>query len=302
MSFRRLYGDLVRGREKDASYQLEREELMYKIGVDVGRTFNTTKIVPPKFHGKLARIRDSGHDLKMINERDNQFKRSNVFKKSLSDMKTESDSIIKISQEINVLINAKKQIPASLIKKLPGNKVTTCAESSERTGTSPLSSSSSCAAARVTGRRGKPLSSSGGGMLLTKSTGRLTSHIELPAIAQQREKRRAAQISRRCVNADLNPHTLVGGKNIANKSYSLSKWTTEERQRLTEIFHSMKQPEQRKSLELWRLYFEAFAAQFKLFFPKRTIDEIIAKAREMTSKRQMKELGEERYWLDQKHV
>jgi hypothetical protein len=256
MSFTRLYGDLVRGKEKDPEFRLEREELLFRLGHDVGRVFKTERITGPKYHGKLARCRDPGHDTKMLFEKDDRFKRSIETKKSVSTTLNEADMLHKTTAEISKLMASGKHIPDSVIMRLP------CGDSGDKSIiTLPkISSAAAPMQTRVNDRSPKQIS------------------LQIPVNVKAR--------------------TIVQSKSVSNKGFTQERWSKDERQRINEIYASVEQPRQKKSIELWTLYFEDFASRFQKFFPRRTSAEVILKVQEMIAKRQLKEHGEIEYWKE----
>jgi len=86
--------------------------------------------------------------------------------------------------------------------------------------------------------------------------------------------------------------------NRSDRSFSLMKWSDEELSRMSSIYNEMNQPKQKNSVNLWALYLESFSARFRAFFPGRSEEEVIEKAREMISKRRLKERGEPLFWKE----
>lgn len=86
--------------------------------------------------------------------------------------------------------------------------------------------------------------------------------------------------------------------NISDKSSSKMKWSAEERDRMNQIYLDMAQPSQKNNTKMWVIYLEGFAERYRSFFPSRSRKDVMEKARDMISKRKLKEHGEPLFWKD----
>jgi hypothetical protein len=96
------------------------------------------------------------------------------------------------------------------------------------------------------------------------------------------------------------PTILVDNRRLFDRTKSKSKWSLEERQKLNTLYREIPLPPPHAKPEIWQLYFEKVAERFYVFYPDRSKQDIRDKLRSMISRRQMKEEGEESYWLKMK--
>lgn len=99
--------------------------------------------------------------------------------------------------------------------------------------------------------------------------------------------------SKTCVVKYMANNSLSKESNSKNKSVSSNKWTILERDKLVEMYLSLKAP---LCAELMAGFYDEVAARFRVFYPLRTRVEVTLKMREMLLNNAMKSPGEVAYW------
>jgi hypothetical protein len=88
---------------------------------------------------------------------------------------------------------------------------------------------------------------------------------------------------------------IIRDLNTIDKGFSRNKWSLVERQKLIDIYCSMKEPEHP---DLKMAFYVAVASRFLVFHPVRHKDEVVQKIITMKRNKSMKLPGEEKYWRD----
>ena len=99
--------------------------------------------------------------------------------------------------------------------------------------------------------------------------------------------------SKTCVVKYMANNSLPKESNSKNKSDSSNKWTIQERDKLVEMYLSLKAP---LCAELMAGFYDEVAARFRVFYPLRTRVEVALKMREMLLNNSMKSQGEVAFW------
>lgn len=311
-NFSRLYKELCKkdvkidsfaGKVYDPTYEREREEIFFDVGYEVGRNFperirygNIIAIVKtlnkidlnshsgPRYHGKTVRQRRDNHmphysPPKVLTAHlDTNESRRRVERNKLLNLVTQdADNLKKVTNDLQEYVVNRKTIPSNLIDQLVNStkyssvKVTRHIENS------------------LTIPKVKKIE---------KAREQISTHqtAKLPQISVSTLQ--DAELSP--LSALKNPPMTNRRReyNISDKSSSTMKWSMEERERMNQIYLDMAQPSQKNNTKMWLIYLEGFAERYRSFFPSRSRKEVMEKARDMISKRKLKELGEPVFWKE----
>jgi hypothetical protein len=89
--------------------------------------------------------------------------------------------------------------------------------------------------------------------------------------------------------------TVPRTETIIRKSFTTNRWSTAERDRMNKLYWEINRPIVSDSTA-WKEYYQEFAARFRSYYPNRTPKEIVVKAKELVSRRALKEPGEKEFW------
>eukprot|EP01035_Chromulina_nebulosa_P024895 gene24895-32433_t len=291
-NFSRLYKELCKkdvkidsfaGKVYDPTYEREREEIFFDVGYEVGRNF-PERIRGPRYHGKTVRQRRDNHmphysPPKVLTAHlDTNESRRRVERNKLLNLVTQdADNLKKVTNDLQEYVVNRKTIPSNLIDQLVNStkyssvKVTRHIENS------------------LTIPKVKKIE---------KAREQISTHqtAKLPQISVSTLQ--DAELSP--LSALKNPPMTNRRReyNISDKSSSTMKWSMEERERMNQIYLDMAQPSQKNNTKMWLIYLEGFAERYRSFFPSRSRKEVMEKARDMISKRKLKELGEPVFWKE----
>jgi hypothetical protein len=270
--FKRLYKELhaqsiaISRNVYDPTFEREREEMLFILGHDVPSrpAEKEGRIRGPKYHGQVVRALMKENTYNAPKESQRMHDRVDR-KKKISTVRLEAEELSKITDEMKYLIEKNQPIPNNLIKRL------------------------------------KKFETPAAGKKLTKKTQSAgsSSRMLLPPIET---KSASSSPSKKLSNIPSPPFKDIREVNQRNRSYTENKWSADEREKISYIFHDMRGPSNKQNKELWNLYFIAFSDRFRLFYPYRKETEIIDKVREMIDLRMMKSGKEIQYWATGGHL
>lgn len=273
--FKRLYKELhkqalaISGDVYDPTFEREREEMLFVLGHDVPHRTVPERVRRARFHGQAVRTKRDSQTYNTVKV-SNEFKEKVQKKKAMSIVTDDAEKLSKITEEMKWYIDNNQPIPNNLVKQL--KKIDHTDDSSKPNGDKKCST---LRQSRNTQR--------------SKSAGKIT----LPPIDQSPSKSSPQNSS-----STQDNYKDIRETNKMDRSFTTSKWSAEEREKISFLYHDMEGPSNKKNKELWRLYFIAFSDRFRLFFPNRKEVEVIEKVRDMISLRQMKDVKETRFWKE----
>jgi hypothetical protein len=263
--FNKLYKELCRTdinrKVHDIDFEREREELFFSLGHNVQRA-HTEKIQRSKHHGKNVRRAVAEHQFNDIKEKhvnELRFKEELVKKKSLQTQREKADRLTAITSEMHEYMERGEQIPDSLIKKL--DRLSRTEDKlkflQEREGGAVVKTTS-----RRQQQQQQQQEESGQPRLLKRAgTGRMT----LPPLSGLAH---GLMVSKDSDSVSINHYNTVKNMNpplryansttlVApvfidlragskpNCAYTTCKWTLEERDKISYLYHDMEAPSNR---------------------------------------------------------
>ncbi len=283
--FLRLYREIDRSlpskKTTDHFYEKERYEALQKLP-EFRELFKTTAPVKrPKYHGKLIRQFNNGldNDRRRDLERKEKERRQ---KQEISEVMRQSQDIREIIHSMHDVAEKRSKIPILVLRKMDLMDEREGKESSpdKRQKFKTTSSSPNLLERdpRINPRR-------------KTAFGLPTHDFDAVSVSTRLLPRLETKTSVLAPRSENFRHVT-----IYDRSYSKARWSAEERKKLHLLYQEILLPPKRCHVEIWRAYFRELCQRFQCFFPERSAEEIVEKARLMVAKAQMKEKGEEDFW------
>lgn len=284
----RLYREIDKSlpdkRPYDTTYFRERKEVFDLLQP---KDYNThlkslkTYVAPVKHHGKLARLKaENRQSVSSIIARERELEhrlKENRMRAYIQEYRDND----KVLHEMQSCMAEQRPIPAKTVQKLFAKDSDTY-QIKNLILTGDLATMKEVVTANATT----------GAVSTTSSPGRR----QLPPLDDLKQQPSSTQRLMPCFQS---PSIHFENRRDFDRTRTHTKWSAEERQKLSQLYRDVPLPAISGEKELWNFYYQKVAERFVVFFPQRSREDVKEKLRSMLAKKQMKEAGEEAYWAQQ---
>lgn len=250
----------------DPTYEADRMEVLHALSNATKSSILVDTIKPvaaPKYHGKLVRSKEYQAQLRTTRMQNDE-KRRSYYQRQAQIRKTENERQMtkELANSLRQYVENHQPIPKKLIEESLAVKQVASSQSS----TSPQA----VAQSPPSPPKAKPVQ---------------------PELSITQYRIETTVFPKLDYSLRLQPLAF-------DRSRTSSKWTSEERARMNALYQELQPPHPKAGKELMHLYLMSFADKFMAFYPSRHREEVIEKIRFLVRNKQLKQVGEERYWQE----